>query len=179
MYAASLLIDGEDPGELETLARRYLDTCHPVGPREVAVVESLIHSDWLLRRMRRVETQDWNTEFRELRKRRGDEFDESNGLICAYVRIEERLERIQRRISTLERLYHRRLAELERLQAQRPPAPEPLPEPEPAAESTASPEIGFVSSNPIAPEADVPPARSAAPRPPDPSPKPELPSPQI
>jgi hypothetical protein len=157
LYANTLLIDGDDPDELDALAREYLDTCRPVGPRERAVVDSLIHTDWLLRRMRRLETQDWNSEFEHLRKLKGDEYNETYGLINVYARIQDRLDRIQRRLTTLDRLYHRRLAELERLQSNRPPAPDPEPIPVPA------PEIGFVPSNPgPSREAPPPPSREAA-----------------
>jgi hypothetical protein len=165
VYANSLLIYGEDPAELDALAREYLDTCRPVGPRERAVVDALLHADWLLRRMRRVETEGWNSAEYYLRKAKGDEYDEDYTVVNVYARIEDRLDRIQRRITTLERLYHRRLAELERLQSRRPSASAPNPEPIPAA----VPEIGFVPSNPTASsssgEPDDSPARSAGPVP--------------
>src|SRR3954468_7800372 len=60
LYAASLLIEGDDPDEVDALVRDYLASCRPVGPRERAVVDSLIHSDWLLRRMRRLKSEIWN-----------------------------------------------------------------------------------------------------------------------
>jgi hypothetical protein len=56
IYAESLLILGESAETFEDLAREYQDTCRPVGPLEQAAVNTLIHSDWLLRRMRRVES---------------------------------------------------------------------------------------------------------------------------
>src|ERR1041385_3635018 len=59
VYPESLLIDGESSAPLDDLAREYQATCRPVGPREQAAVNTLIHSDWLLRRMRRVETLLW------------------------------------------------------------------------------------------------------------------------
>src|SRR3954447_6231052 len=60
IYAESLLIQGESAEPLDALARQYQATCLPVGPREQAAVNTLIHSDWLLRRMRRIESLLWN-----------------------------------------------------------------------------------------------------------------------
>jgi hypothetical protein len=161
IYANSLLVDGEDPSELEALIHEYLDTCRPAGPRERAAVDSLIHTDWLLRRMRRVETEQWNSQSHHLRKVKGDEFDEEHILLNTYRYIEDRIDRIQRRLTTLERLYHRRLAELERLQARRPASPDPEPPPalSPDPAPTTHPEIGFVPSN--SPAAVTDPTRHA------------------
>jgi hypothetical protein len=175
LYAASLLIEGEDPEELDTLVREYFDSCRPADPREHAAVLSLIHTDRLLRRMRRVEAQDWGSQFAHLRKNYPERLENGHGLIGAYIRIQDRLDRIQRRVTTLERLYHRRLVDLERLQSRRPPAPEPpprpapvpAPDPEPAVDPIAVlPQIGFVPSNPSAPAARAgSPARRIAPAP--------------
>src|SRR3982751_2694958 len=60
IYAESLLIDGESADTPDDLARAYDATCRPAGPREQAAVNPLIHADWLLRRMRRVESLLWN-----------------------------------------------------------------------------------------------------------------------
>lgn len=175
LYAHSILIDGEDPAELDTLAHDYLETCRPVGPRERAIVDSLIHTDWLLRRMRRLETEDVNSEFDHLRKTRGDEFDETYGMTTVYIRLADRIDRIQRRVTTLERLYHRRLVDLERLQSNRPPAPEPQPAPprapEPGPDPVALPDpsplpgIGFVSSESPETREDAAQTRATAPSP--------------
>jgi hypothetical protein len=148
IYAESVLITGEDPAELAALTRDYEDSCRPVGPRERAVVDTLIHTDWLIRRMRLLETQDWNSELELIHA--GAEV-LTYALLSAYDEISERLERIQRRLTTLDRIYHRGLSELQRLQANRPPEPAPAPAP--------GPEIGFV------PSIDLPPAAAAPLRP--------------
>ena len=98
IYAESVLITGEDPAELAALTREYEDSCRPVGPRERAVVDTLIHTDWLIRRMRLLETQDWNSELELIHA--GAEV-LTYALLSAYDEISERLERIQRRLTTL------------------------------------------------------------------------------
>jgi hypothetical protein len=148
IYAASVLITGEDPAELAALTRDYEDSCRPDGPRERAVVDTLIHTDWLIRRMRLLETQDWNSELDLIHA--GAE-DLTYALLSAYDEISARLERIQRRLTTLDRIYHRALAELRRLQSDRPSEPAPIPGP--------GPEIGFV------PSPGPPPAAAAPSRP--------------
>ena len=141
-YAESLLIHGESADTLDDLARQYQDTCRPVGPREQAAVNTLIHSDWLLRRMRLVESLLWNDTAERNLKVKYSDYDPEDTPLTSWYRAEDYFLRIQRRLTALERAYHRALADLERLQAKRLAAGDPLPD-EPAA-----PEIGFVPSPP-------------------------------
>jgi len=143
IYAESLLIHGESPEALDDLVREYQATCRPVGPREQAAVDALIHADWLLRRMRRVETLIWNDEIESWARSKERSVDEEIVPRVGWNRAEERFLRIQRRLTALDRAYHRALVDLERLQAKRPPAPEPLPAEPPEA---PAPQIGFVPS---------------------------------
>ena len=140
IYAESLLIHGEIPETLDDLARQYQATCRPVGPREEAVVNTLIHSDWLLRRMRRVESLLWNDKTEQNLRAKYKDYDPDVAPLTSWYCAEDHFLRIQRRLTTLDHAYHRALADLERLQAKRRTAPDPLPA-EPAA-----PEIGFVPS---------------------------------
>ena len=140
IYAESLLIDGESGDTLDDLARQYQATCRPVGPREQAAVNTLIHSDWLLRRMRRVETLLWKDEGDKWHKAGYRDADPEDAPLITWQLGEERFLRIQRRLTALDRAYHRALIDLERLQAKRPPAPDPAPAEPPA------PQIGFVPS---------------------------------
>jgi hypothetical protein len=153
IYAESVLLIGEDPAEFAALAREYEDSCRPVGPRERAVVDTLIHTDWLLRRVRLLETQDWNSELEQIYE--GAEI-LTYALLNAHDEIAERLERIQRRLTALDRIYHRALADLHRLQSNRPPEISSAPVP--------GPEIGFVPSL-VAPDRPTSTARSAGPAP--------------
>jgi hypothetical protein len=141
IYAESLLIHGESAETLDDLAREYQTTCLPVGPREQAVVSTLIHSDWLLRRMRRIESLLWNEKAEQTERAKYKDYDPEYASLTSWYCAEDHFLRIQRRLTALDHAYRRALADLERLQAKRLASrPEPLP-PEPAA-----PQIGFVSS---------------------------------
>jgi len=58
--AQSQIITGEDPESLERLAAQYLERFQPQGPEEVALIDSAISADWLLRRLRKTEAEIWN-----------------------------------------------------------------------------------------------------------------------
>jgi hypothetical protein len=51
------IIPGEDPADLADLARSYRARFRPSAPDEVFLVETLIQSDWLRRRFRRIEAE--------------------------------------------------------------------------------------------------------------------------
>jgi len=140
-YAESLLIHGESAETLDDLARQYDATCRPVGPREQAAVNTLIHSDWLLRRMRLVESLLWNDTAERNLKAKYSDCDPEDTPLTSWYRAEDYFLRIQRRLTALERAYHRALAALERLQAKRLASG-----PEPLRAEPAGPEIGFVPS---------------------------------
>jgi hypothetical protein len=136
LYAKSLLIDGEDPEELAALQQDYFDSCDPQGPLETALVLELLRSEWLLRRMATVETHMWNISAPYARD--ADGYDEATHFAHVYVRLEDRLIVLQRRVASLSRSFHRALHDLTRLQSLRAKRPSTPP---PAAPSI---EIGFV-----------------------------------
>src|SRR3954465_2822577 len=138
LYAESLLIDGESPDTPDDLPREYQATCSPVGPREQAAVNTLIHSDWLLRRMRRIESLLWNEKAEQTEKAKYKDYDPEYAALTSWYCAEDHFLRIQRRLTALDRAYHRALCGLERLQAKRLSADGPLPAQPP------TPEIGFV-----------------------------------
>jgi hypothetical protein len=111
-----------------------------VGPREQAAVNTHIHSDWLLRRMRRVESLLWNEKAEKSQHAKYADYDPEDAPLISWYCAEDHFLRIQRRLTALDRAYHRALADLERLQAKRLASPDAIPD-EPAA-----PEIGFVPS---------------------------------
>jgi hypothetical protein len=57
--AVCTVIPGESPAGLERLTREYYHRWQPTLPGERALVDSLIHDDWQLRRLRRAEAQLW------------------------------------------------------------------------------------------------------------------------
>ena len=112
--AASLVIPGEDPEALAELTAEYHDRFQPEGPLERYCVETMIHADWLRRRLRRCESELYGT------LTEGDESDTPLG--NAWERDAagpNALSKIFRQISTLDRNYHRAVAELGELQANR------------------------------------------------------------
>jgi hypothetical protein len=164
--ANSEVIPGEDPEELRALAAEYYERFTPDRPEHYAVVDSLIASDWLLRRLRRIEAQLWNQQIAQARKWDSD-FKEATSLACALSRVEDSLTRLQRRIDSADRAYHRALNQIRRLQHtplepfQHEPLPEAPADPlDPLAQPDSNQEhsqaIGFVPSFSVAPAGPPP-----------------------
>src|ERR1017187_6113146 len=112
------VIPGEDPVELEALAREYREQFHPVGPVERFLVDTLIQCDWKKRRLTRAENQflrviskAFNDHSEPLGA--GYEFDGSGPNI---------LKNFFRQHTANERSYFRAMTELRSLQEQRQPA---------------------------------------------------------
>jgi hypothetical protein len=145
--AKAQVIPGEDPTELETLTRDYHQQWQPATPLECFLTDALVHADWQLRRLRRVEAQLWQNEIADTRKSfRG--LNEETPLGQVFDRSADSMTRLQRRIDSTERSYYRALTQLQRLNAGERPAPD-LPEPAPETESP-SPELGsFPTISPV------------------------------
>src|SRR5437899_11775695 len=58
--AWSTIICGEDPAELETLTEQFLQHYRPADPVQLSLVDTLISTEWIQRRLRRIEAQLWN-----------------------------------------------------------------------------------------------------------------------
>src|SRR5690242_3574937 len=157
--AKAQVIPGEDAAELEALARDYHQQWQPATPLECFLTDALIHADWQLRRLRRVEAQLWHNEIVDTRKSfRG--LNEEAPLGQVFDRAVDAMTRLQRRIDSTERSYYRALNQLQRLHAGAGPAPdrsEPAPEPEPP-----SPELASFPTPPDAPDPLAPPPPLAA-----------------
>ncbi len=112
--AKSQVIRGENPAALDSLAAEYHARFQPSAPEERFLVDTLIDSEWLLRRMRVVEAQLWDKDFAFV-----DNLEESEKKIAlglTFVREQETFLHLQRRIDSANRAYHRALRALERLQ---------------------------------------------------------------
>jgi hypothetical protein len=120
--ARSLIIPGESPDDLNELTTEFIERFLPTTPEERFLVDTLISSDWLRRRMLRIETQ-------LLDKDMSFGYDPAAELGPAYLRFESTLVRLQRRLDANVRNFNKALKELERIQANREKA-EPAPEPE-------------------------------------------------
>ena len=104
IHAEAQIIPGEDPAELEALSAGYYEQVHPTSPIEGFLVDTLIHADWQLRRLRRLEAQLWTSQLSDIK--------EDAPLGRAYVQSLDAFTRLQRRIDATERAYYRALKQL-------------------------------------------------------------------
>ena len=132
--AQSQLIRGETQTALSELTVEYYDQFHPATPVERMLVDTLIDCEWLIRRFRAIDTQ--------LTENAWHVFDITLGKV--FTDNCDVFARLQRRIDSTQRHYHKALRELERIQSTETADsgdPEPLPSP---SNQTANPENGFV-----------------------------------
>jgi len=175
----SQVIRGEDPAALESLAADYLRDHQPQSAAERALVDMLIDTEWLLRRLRKAEAQLWECEFAKHEDRHqrweGGPMPQNQLLGKAYDDSQTTFARLERRREVLQRTWHRVLQDLRDLQASRPVAAPPPDAPHsleafpatPATHSFQKPNqrIGFVPADPFPapPEPAAQPARPPAP----------------
>ena len=133
--AQAQIIRTENSANLETLKEEYYAHFHPTNPIQRMLFDTLIDSEWMLRRFRIVEAQLWESGVRLIG--RGDD-DVSLGKAFDFK--SSVFDRLQRRINTALKNYHNALKELRQLPLQM-PAPA---EPEPEQNQPLTPEIGFV-----------------------------------
>ena len=137
IHAQSHVIRGEDPTALAQLAAEYNAEFHPTTPRQRDLVDTLVHNEWKIRRLRAIETDLWEHAF-ERNDQIYDKPDDRSHirvrkhyLRTAFDDLEDRLERLQRRLHAYERSTQRTLKQLQQLQ-----------------QSTTFEQIGFVPSEP-------------------------------
>jgi len=153
--AWSHIIPGEDPAELEALTAAFHNHYQPADPTQLALVDTLISTEWIQRRLRCIEAQLWNYQIECLDKNltRAESIDAStqhnSSLGHAYQYALDPFSRIQRRIDATNRMFLRTLKALQDLQAA--PASEP---PSPIPTQPLAPQIGFVPQT--APDAETP-----------------------
>jgi hypothetical protein len=172
--AKSNVIPGEDAGLLETLAAEYHARFQPSAPEQRFLVDSLIAAEWMSRRLRKIEAQLWQHEMAE-----GIRLDRLNTkwpIGRLFSRNVSDLTRLQRRIDSTDRLYHRALDKLERLQA----TPAVCVSPEPVAASdpespAAGPSIPLSSMDEPSENQQPTPAFGFVPQPENPGSKPASP----
>ena len=147
--AQSQIVRGEKVENLELLKNEYHARFRPVTPEQRMLVDTLIDSEWLLRRFRVVEAQLWEYESRSPINPQHD-----IPLGQAVHRNDQIFVRLQRRINTVLETYQYALKELRKLQAEFVPA-EAEQEPELLFEveqnQSPEPEIGFVPQAPVMP----------------------------
>jgi hypothetical protein len=151
--AESQIIRGEDPTALAALTNDYLLEYQPRFASERALVDILIDTEWLLRRLRKAEAQLWERQFEEIESWHAawpnQPMAEESVLGRAFSRAEQTFARLERRRDTLQRAFRRTLLDLRQIQASRPPMEsQPAILPSPPAHPPHDPEIGFVPKSP-------------------------------
>src|SRR5713226_4132119 len=121
--AWSHIIPGEDPAELETLTEQFLQHYQPADPVQLSLVDTLISTEWIQRRLRRIETQLWNfrVDILDQGLTRAEFIDPSiqrnSPLGHAFHAALDPFTRLQRRIDSTNRMFLRTLKALQELQA--------------------------------------------------------------
>jgi len=146
--AWSHIIPGEDPAELEALTAQFLLHYKPTGPTQLSLVDTLISTEWIQRRLRRIEAHLWNyrVECLDQNLTHAEFVDASvqhnSPLGHSYQEALDPFARLQRRIDGTNRMYLRTLKVLQDLQAA---ASIPVSEPSPPVPThPLTPPIGFV-----------------------------------
>jgi len=184
IYAVHQIMFDEKPEDLAELSDEYREHHNPADSDQRFLVNELVHNEWRLRRIRRVEAELWQTA--------SNTFIVKNievTLTCtsgdAFATDSSTFERLQRVANSCERAYHRAHKELERLQAQTkakvgqalPPAnpgaqphtAEPEPEPsQPEQSKPTSAKMGSIRQNQAPPQTPA-----VEPANPNPNPGPE------
>src|SRR5437879_423445 len=173
--AWSHIIPGEDPAQLEALTEQFLLHYQPADPIQLSLVDILISTEWIQRRLRRVEAQLWNYRVECLDKNltHAEFIDVSiqhnSPIGHAYQDALEPFTRIQRRIDATNRMFLRTLKALQDLQAaasqsaasksaSQTPATTFSEPSSPVAAQPLTPDIGFVPSSAL-PHAEPRPPR--------------------
>src|ERR1035438_8292393 len=115
IYAESTVIPGEDPTALLALTAEYYGHHRPAAPEARALVDSPIHHEWILRRLRHSEAAVYNCDCSQCETRYAETSEAatiSGRLACELPK----LEHLQRRINSTERNYHRSLKALQALE---------------------------------------------------------------
>ena len=114
--AKSQIVPGESPEEFAELQAEYIAQFAPTTPEQRFLVDTLIRSEWLLRRYHRVEAQLWIYQSRLCDPKTGVELGE------AYSKAAATFQRLHRQVATVEKAHKEALAQLKDLQI----PPEPL-----------------------------------------------------
>src|SRR6266851_1548346 len=149
--AWSTIICGEDPAELETLTEQFLQHYQPADPVQLSLVDTLISTEWIQRRLRRIEAQLWNyrVDILDQTLTRAEFVDpaiqRNSPLGHAFHAALDPFTRIQRRIDATNRMFLRTLKALQDLQT----APEKAAQPAASQSADAAPATTF--SKPASP----------------------------
>jgi len=152
--AESQFVNGEDPVDFMDLQEEYTARFQPVTPEERFHLDTMLRSEWVLRRLHRPEAHLW--EYYTVQASRTD----GVPLGEALANNSTVFMRLQRRVTLNERIYKEAKAELQRLQAVRQAADT---RPQLQQNTTQSPKLGSFLKFPS--EAPAEPAGGDAPAP--------------
>src|ERR1700689_3897083 len=117
IYAVHQIMFDEKPEDLAELAAEYHEQYTPADAKERFLGDTLVHNEWPLRRIRRVEAELWLTASNAfLVKNIETTITYTSG--DAFATDSSTFERLQRVVNSCERAWHGALKELEKLQAQ-------------------------------------------------------------
>jgi hypothetical protein len=175
IYAVHQIMFDETPEDLAELSAEYHELCSPADAKQRLLVDTLVHNEWRLRRMRRVEAELWQTAYNAFIV---ENIDRTSTCTSgdAFATGSATFECLQRVVSCCERVYHRALQELERLQevarghALR--TPQPAPEPAAAAPTAQPPQPKPTSTSSASFRGNSQTPPPAAPKPPSTPPDP-------
>jgi hypothetical protein len=113
-YQHQIMFD-ETAGDLADLAAEYREHHNPADTGQRLLFDTLIHNEWRLRRMRRVEAVLWEHAADAYLAQQPEA--EACNSAHAFAANSGYFERLQRMVNACERNYHRALKELHRLKA--------------------------------------------------------------
>lgn len=155
IYSEKEVLPFEDPAALTALAAEYHQRFRPTTPEARALVDSLVHHEWLLRRLRRAEAAIYHCDCQSCTEYYPGK-SEANVISKRIAWEHQKFDHIQRRINQTERNYHRSLQALQALQ----PAPEPI---QPAESTPPTPKLApFPQIDDAGPAATLEPLRPTA-----------------
>jgi hypothetical protein len=165
IFARSHVIFDEHHEDLDDLAYEYFQRFQPVTPEERSLVDTLVHAEWSLRRLRRIEPDLWEKVYHALDRHGITEAEMARHPLSIYEEFSKDLDRLQTRLNSFDRIYHRALNALADLQRERQAAEAPAPNPE---SRTPQSKNGFVPKN------RPKPAVTPFPNPESPTPPPQI-----
>jgi hypothetical protein len=154
IHANQQVTVAESAEDLAELAAEYRELHRPANPTERFLVDTLIHNEWRLRRLRKVEADLWLTAATQHRATNPDHAG-SPSLGDAFAGSAAVFERLERIVNSCERNRRRALKELQASQAESKITPQPQ-------ESTATSESSGLFRNSPETPANPPPAEPAA-----------------
>src|SRR5689334_18584686 len=150
LYALGITIGYENFEQLQQLEAAFAAEYNPATPTERALVDSLAHTEWMLRRYRWLETEVWNAARLALPP------EQRTRAWPAHVFVAEKaIAQIHRLRNSAQRTFRETVAVLQKLQSGRPvsaPATEDrAPAPEPVALPVVAPAPQASSPDPLPP----------------------------